>query len=178
MDKKDPASSLAARAAVAAFALITLGFSLALFPGVAPAGPDRPDTAALLVRIRDEVLELPRYPGEDFHRGEFHLGYGDDDTNKTHAVGILVKEEKEGGPLRMTVVVSRLEPSPGDPRVFYAKEPRTLVCRFPEKGVEVLRSDHDERDLARLLADILKAVVDKKNLLKGRRPRPGPPTCP
>lgn len=167
---------LAALARLAA--LTTLAF--ALFPPEAAGRPepDRPDAAALLVRIRDEVLGLPRYPGEDFHRGEFHLGYGDDDTNKTHAVGILVKEEKEGGPLRMTVVVSRLEPSPGDPRVFYAKEPRTLVCRFPDKGVEILRSDHEERDLDRLLADILKAVVDKKNLLIGRRPRPGPPTCP
>jgi hypothetical protein len=134
--------------------------------------------AALLVRIRDEVLGLPRYPGEDFHRGEFHLGQGDDDTNKTHAVGILVKGEEDGGGLRMTVVVSRLEPSPGDPRVFYARESRTLACRFREDRVEVLRSEPGERELAPLLAEILKAVVDKKNLLKGRCPRPGPPTCP
>jgi hypothetical protein len=163
----------AARAALAAITALT---SLAAFPS--GPGPLPPDTAALLVRIRDEVLELPRYPGEDFHRGEFHLGYGDDDTNKTHAVGILVKDEEEGGAVRMTVVVSRLEPSPGDPRVFYAKEPRTLVCRFTGKGVEVLRSDYDEKGLEPLLADILKAVVDKKNLLKGRCPRPGPPICP
>lgn len=165
----------------AARAVLAVLFSgLALIPHDASGRPgsDRPNAAALLVRIRDEVLGLPRYPGEDFHRGEFHLGYGDDDTNKTHAVGILVKDEDEGGAQRMTVVVSRLEPSPGDPRVFYAKEPRTLVCRFTGKGVEVLRSDHDEKGLEPLLADILKAVVDKKNLLKGRGPRPGPPICP
>lgn len=167
----------AARAAFTAITALT-AFAL-LFPAApAGAGPNRLDAAALLVRIRDEVLGLPRYPGEDFHRGEFHLGYGDDDTNKTHAVGILVKEEEAGGAQRMTVVVSRLEPSPGDPRVFYAKEFRTLVCRFTGKDVEVLRSDHDEKGLPPLLADILRAVVDKKNLLKGRGPRPGPPTCP
>ena len=161
-------------------ALPALIFALALLPPDAAGRPgsDRPDAAALLVRIRDEVLGLPRYPGEDFHWGEFHLGYGDDDTNKTHAVGILVEAEDEGGAQRMTVVVSRLEASPGDARVFYARESRTLVCRFMGKGVEVLRSDHDEKGLKPLLADILKAVVDKKNLLRGRAPRPGPPTCP
>lgn len=136
-----------------------------------------PDVPALLGRIRDEVLELPRYPGEDFARGEFHLGEGDDDTNKTHAVGILIKEEDGGGGARMTVVVSRLEPSPGDPRVRYAKEAKTLVCRFSAEGVEILRSDPGEKELRPLLADILKAVVDKKNLLKGREPRPDPPIC-
>jgi len=169
---------LAALAAFASLASLPLGLVLLPSEVAGRPGPDRADVAALLVRIRDEVLGLPRYPGEDFHRGEFHLGDGDDDTNKTHAVGILVKEEDAGGALRMTVVVSRLEASSGDPRVFYARESRTLVCRFSGRDVEVLRSDHDEKGLPPLLADILKAVLDKKNLLKGRGPRPEAPTCP
>ena len=133
---------------------------------------------SLLRRIRDEVLELRRYPGEDFVRGEFHLGEGDDDTNKTHAVGILIKDEDAGGGRRMTVVVTRLEPSAADPRIRLSRESETLVCRFAADEIEVLRSDHPPESLGRLLRDILKAVVDKKNLLKEIRRLPGPVTCP
>ncbi len=163
-----------ARRSASAVRPALLPIYLILAAGSLVAAQKPPDVPGLLTRIRDEVLGLPKYPGEDFTRGEFHLGEGDDDTNKTHAVGILIKEEDGGGGTRMTVVVSRLEPSPGDPRVRYAKEAKTLVCRFSAEGVEILRSDPDERELGRLLGDILKAVVDKKILLKGRGPRQGP----
>jgi hypothetical protein len=167
-----------ARSAVAAVRPALVRLCLVLAAGSFLFTEKPPDVPELLGRIRDEVLGLSRYPGEDFTRGEFHLGEGDDDTNKTHAVGILIKEEDRGGGTRMTIVVSRLEPSPADPRVRYAKEARTLVCRFSAKGVEILRSDPEEKDLRRLLGDVLKAVVDKKNLLKGRGPRSGPSICP
>jgi hypothetical protein len=166
-----------AQRAVAAARPALVRLCLVLAAGSILYAEKPPDVPGLLVRIRDEVLGLPKYPGEDFTRGEFHLGEGDDDTNKTHAVGILIKEEDGGGGSRMTVVVSRLEPSAADPRVRYAKEAKTLVCRFSAKGVEILRSDPEEKELGRLLGDILKAVVDKKNLLNGRGPRPGPPIC-
>ena len=86
---------------------------------------------SLLRQIRDEVLGLEKYPGEDFHRGEFHLGPGDDDTNKTHAVGILVRGEAES--FRMTIQIIRLEQSAEDPRVCYALDPRSIICRFPAR---------------------------------------------
>ena len=129
---------------------------------------------SLLQRIRAEVVELERHPGEDFVRGEFFLGAGDDDTNKTHAVGILVKDEETGS--KMTLVISRLEPARDDPRVKYARDPRTVVCRFPGSGVEMVRSDYAEAELRRLLPAVLRAVIDKKNLLKIRAP--GRPICP
>jgi hypothetical protein len=124
------------------------------------------DVPSLLREIRKEVASLEKYPGEDFARGEFFLGEGDDDTNKTHAVGILVKEE--GGGARMTIVVSRLEPARDDPRVKYAREPRTVVCAFAAgaAGVEIVRSDYPAEELDKLLPAILKAVLDKKALLK------------
>jgi hypothetical protein len=124
----------------------------------------RTDVPGLLREIRDEVLGLERYPGEDFARGEFFLGEGDDDTNKTHAVGILVKDE--GGGSRMTIVVSRLEPARDNPRVKYARDPKTVVCAFTAAGIEIARSDYPAEELERLLPAVLKAVVDKKNLLK------------
>ena len=149
-------------------ARVILALVLPAFLFLSPAPPlpaqKNADVPGLLRQIRDEVVGLGRYPGEDFARGEFFLGEGDDDTNKTHAVGILVKNEAEGS--RMTIVVSRLEPAGDNPRVKYAREPKTLVCRFPAAGVEVLRSDYPAADLKELLTAVARAVVDKKNLLK------------
>lgn len=161
---------------VLAVSALVLSAGLALSSAPPLLGQGKADVPALLRRIRDEVLELRRYPGEDFVRGEFHLGEGDDDTNKTHAVGILIKEEDSGGGRRMTIVVTRLEPSAADPRIRLSRESETLVCRFAADKIDVLRSDHPPESLGRLLRDILKAVVDKKNLLKEIRRLPGPVT--
>jgi hypothetical protein len=159
-------SASPARPAGKARLFLALALPALLF--LSPASPlsdqKSSDVPGLLRQIRDEVLELGKYPGEDFARGEFFLGFGDDDTNKTHAVGILVKDEAEG--TRMTIVVSRLEPSRDDPRVKYTREPKTIVCRFPAAGVEVVRSEYSAADLEKLLTDVVRAVVDKKNLLK------------
>ena len=127
-------------------------------------GQDRPEVPSLLREIRDEVLGLPRYPGESFARGEFFLGEGDDDTYKTHAVGVLVNDEAEGS--RLTIVVSRLEPARENPRVKHAREPRTIACRIAGETVEMLRSDYAPPELEKLLPLVLKAIVDKKSLLK------------
>lgn len=150
---------------VAAQAVIpALALSACLCLTAVPARPaQRDDPSRLLLRIREEVSALPKYPGEDFVRGEFFLGEGDDDTNKTHAVGILVKDGADGQ--RMTIEVSRLEASREDSRVKYARDPRTIVCRFPSSGVELVRSDYTDPDLRRLLPEVLRAVKDKKTLL-------------
>ncbi len=107
---------------------------------------------------------MPRYPNESFARGEFFLGEGDDDTYKTHAVGILVNDEAGGS--RMTIVVSRLEPARENPRIKFTREPRTISCRVAGETVEMLSSDYAPPELAKLLPLVLKAVVDKKALLK------------
>jgi hypothetical protein len=143
--------------------VLTLALSAAAFP--AGRGDQKsPDARRLLIEIRDEVLGLPRYPGESFARGEFFLGEGDDDTNKTHAVGVLVNDEAEGS--RLTIVVSRLEPARENPRVKHAREPRTIACRIAGETVEMLRSDYAPPELEKLLPLVLKAIVDKKSLLK------------
>jgi len=147
--------------AVLALVLSSLA-GLAEPPGA--GGQKKADVPRLLREIRTEVLEIGRYPGEDFARGEFFLGAGDDDTNKTHAVGILVQDKAEGS--QMTIVISRLEPSTDNPRVKYARDPKTVVGRFAGSAVEVLRSDYPEAELEGLLPAVLKAVVDKKALLK------------
>lgn len=150
------------RAGTALILAAHLGILAGLVLGIQRAG--QADVAGLLREIRDEVRGLPRYPGEDFWRGEFFLGEGDDDTNKTHAVGIVVQDGPEGS--RMTIVVSRLEPARDNPRVKHAREPRTVACRFDGQAVELLRSDYAPPELEKLLPAFLKAVIDKKALLK------------
>ncbi|HSA95659.1 MAG TPA: hypothetical protein VLJ16_06400 [Acidobacteriota bacterium] len=135
-------------------------------PATAIGDQKRPDVPGLLREIRDEVATLPKYPGEDFARGEFFLGEGDDDTNKTHAVGILVKDGDAAGTRRMTIVVSRLEPARDDPRVKFTRDSKTIVGAFAADRVEIVRSDYSEAELEKLLPVILKAVTDKKALLK------------
>jgi hypothetical protein len=122
------------------------------------------DVTALLREIEKSVREIGGYPGEDFVRREFFLGEGDDDTYKTHYVGILIKDDAEGP--RMTILITWLEPSKENPRVKYARDPKTIVCRLPADKAEVVRSDYSQSDLETLLPDVLRAVVDKKNLLK------------
>jgi len=156
---------------------LVLPFWLAASSSPPPAMSQDKEVAGLLRRIRDEVLGLERYPGEDFHRGEFHLGPGDDDTNKTHAVGILVRGAAED--FLMTIQISLLDRSAGDPRVFYARPPQSVICAFPGREVRLVRSDYPPSELEDLLAAVLRAVIDKKNLLKRRGgPRSGPPTSP
>jgi hypothetical protein len=147
----------------AALAAALLALAVLTAPAAA-GGQKKTDVPSLLREIRAEVLGLGRYPGEDFARGEFFLGAGDDDTNKTHAVGIVVQDGTEGP--RMTIVVSRLEPSGDNPRVKYTRDTKTVVCRFAGNAVEIVRSDYPEAELEKLLPAVLKAVIDKKALLK------------
>jgi hypothetical protein len=146
--------------ALAVLLPILLAVGLAAFPSPQKSK----NSPALLREIEKAVREIGGYPGEDFVRREFFLGEGDDDTYKTHYVGILIKDDAEGP--RMTIQVTRLEPSRDDPRIKYARDPKTIVCRFPAAGAEVVRSDYSQAELKTLLPEVLRAVVDKKNLLK------------
>jgi len=150
--------------AAAVWAAVLVALFVLTAAAAASGAQKTADIPGLLEKIRAEVLGLGRYAGEDFTRGEFFLGAGDDDTNKTHAVGILVQDGAEGS--RMTIVVSRLDPDADNPRIKYARDPKTVVGRFAGGAVEVVRSDYPEAELAKLLPAVLKAVVDKRALLK------------
>jgi len=152
------------RAAWAAALAVLLPILLPTGLAALPCPQKAKDVPALLREIEKCVREIGGYPGEDFVRREFFLGEGDDDTYKTHYVGILIKDDAEGP--RMTILITRLEPSRENPRVKYARDPKTIVCRLPADKAEVVRSDYSQSDLETLLPDVLRAVVDKKNLLK------------
>lgn len=124
------------------------------------------DVPGLLREIQREVHELGPYPGEDFVRRDFSLGEDDDDTNKNHHVGILI-QDRDDGPV-MTIQITKLEPTRQNPRIRYGKEGRMIVCRLRPDRVEITRSDYRQDELKAVLEEVLKAVRDKKSLLKKR----------
>ena len=164
MREKGPGLGIRRRAAPATVFSVLLPILLAAGLSALPYPQKSRDVPALLREIEKTVREIGGYPGEDFVRREFFLGEGDDDTYKTHYVGILIKDDAEGP--RMTIQVTRLEPTKDNPRVKYARDPKTIVCRFPADRAEIVRSDYTQADLETLLPEMLRAVVDKKNLLK------------
>lgn len=114
--------------------------------------------------IHGEVREMVKYPGEDFVRREFFVGRGDDDTYKDFHLVVLIqviaKREK------MTLQVTRLDPSVENPRIKYGKDARLVVCWIDREGVEVVRSDYEEKDLAPLLPEMLRCIRERKLLVK------------
>jgi len=117
-----------------------------------------------LSRIYKEVKELGPYPGQDFIRWDFFMGQGDDDTNKPVHAAILIQDKKQGE--RMDLLVSRMEPSPGDPKVYLNKETKEISCLVRDNKAELISSDFTTAELERLLPGLLLAVQDKKKLLK------------
>ena len=160
-----PVQAVRRRAACGVMLALTLASSLAASPPRSCEAQNAPSTYALLGSILREVREIGKYPGDDLCRGDFFLGEGDDDTNKTHHVGIVINDE--AGSTRMTIRVTRLEPSREDPRVRYGRDPRMLVCQMSGERAEMLSCDYSPSELEALLPRIVRAVVDKKNLLKG-----------
>jgi hypothetical protein len=129
-----------------------------------PSAQKAQNVPSMLREIEKTVREIGGYPGEDFIRREFFLGVGDDDTYKTHHVGIVIKDEDEGP--RMTIQITRLEAARDDPRVKLGRESKTIISRFRLDRVEVVRSDYPPEAIESVLADVLRAVVGKRNLLK------------
>lgn len=122
------------------------------------------DVPGLLREIHREVSEMKPYPGEGFVRGDFSISDDDDDTYRRHHVGILL-QDLEGRQV-MTIRITRLEPTSRDPRIRLGREARAIVCRIGPDEVEITHSDYPPEELNTLLADVLQAVLKKKNLLK------------
>ncbi len=117
----------------------------------------------ILSSIYKEVKELGPYPGQDFIAWDFFIGEGDDDTNKNIHANILI-QSRDGGE-RMALLVSRLEPSPNDPKVLLTKESRDISCLVKDGRAEVVSSAYTTEELERLLPGLLRAIKDKKKLL-------------
>jgi len=142
--------------------LLLFGFTTVL------AAPSDPAPAleylVVLKQIHAEVKEIGPYPGEGFIRRQFFVGEDDDDTNKDiHVIVLIQSLESEE---RMTIRVTEMVKDPGNPLARLAGTSRILSCSVADKGLKVLSSDYEEKDLAKLAPEILKAILNKKRLLK------------
>ena len=68
---------------------------------------------------------------------------------------------------RMTIQVTRMERSPSDPRIKTARETLTIVGAPDGPGFRIVRSDFSGDALETVCIQILRAVQDKKRLIKG-----------
>ena len=124
------------------------------------------DPAVLLKKILVETRELGARPGENFIKQEFFIGGADDDdTNKDTSVVVLI--QSIDGTERMTIQVTRMDRDRNDPRIKTARETKSIVGGPDGKGFRITRSDFTADELESVCAQILRAVQDKKRLLKG-----------
>ena len=67
----------------------------------------------------------------------------------------------------MSIQVTYLERTREDPKIKNAKETKSLVCALDGESVRFVSSDYAERELRPLADEILRAVKNKKRLIKG-----------
>jgi hypothetical protein len=126
-----------------------------------------PEGVAALKRIYEEVRTMPSPPGQGFLRQDVFIGGpDDDDTNKDVHVALLI--QRIGDEDRMHVQITSLERSEADRRVKRAAGSRALLCAVRDGALRLVRSDVADDEIARLAADILKAVLDKKRLIRAQ----------
>jgi hypothetical protein len=124
--------------------------------------PEGTNVPALLAAVVSEVQELGRHPGESFYRWEFFLGEDDDDTNKDiHAV-VVIHED----PLRLRIHITDLERLPANRRVRVARRTRVIFAGRAGDRLTLEKSDYSPHDLVPVLRSLLKAIRDKKRLLR------------
>jgi hypothetical protein len=140
------------------------GTPSAVVPGAIPDESNR----AHLLRICEEVRSMGARPGENFIQQEFFAGGpDDDDTNKDLHVVVLL--HSESGVEKVTVQVTRFERDKKDRNVKTAKETKSIKAEIIKGAVKNLVSDYDDRAQHDILEQILRAIIQKKNLLKEKR---------
>jgi hypothetical protein len=122
------------------------------------------DSYKVLKEIYREVKELGKFPGDDFIKREFFIGPGKDDTYKDIHVLVLIQniEDKE----RITIQITYLQRSENNPTIKYAKNVRSISCLYEGDEIDIVKSDYNKKEYKKLLPDVLRAIRDKKKLLK------------
>jgi hypothetical protein len=118
----------------------------------------------ILKQIYDEVKELGRYPGEEFIKREFFIGNeDDDDTYKNQHVVVLI--QNLDGRENIRIQVTYMEPSKEAPQVKYAREVKSILGQVVASKASIQSSDYNERELGKVLPEILSAIQSKKKLI-------------
>ena len=122
------------------------------------------DVTDILKEIYEEMKEFEKYPGCDFIKREFFVGEDDDDTNKDIHVVILVQEvdKKE----KVTIQVTYMERKRGRPVIGIAKEIKLFSYFVYGEQTKIIKSDFVAKEREDVLLGVLKAIKNKKKLLK------------
>jgi hypothetical protein len=150
--------------------LLCISFLSSLWLTAAPLLSHSPNLTAekkyltVLKEIHTEVKEMGAYPGQDFVQQAFFVGEDDDDTNKDIHVSILIRtlEQIE----KMTIRVTQMKKDRRNPQTRLAGTTRSLVCIIGEDELEIQSSDYEEKEIAKLVPEILTSVRNKKRLLR------------
>ena len=119
------------------------------------------------LRIREEIRDVSEFMGFGLVKWECFIGGpDDDDTNKDQHVLIMIRRRDEGE--SMTIAVTDLERSRNDPKVKYARGTRTLVCGLGDGTASLISADGGLSAWDKTAAEVLRAVLDKKRLLRER----------
>jgi hypothetical protein len=142
---------------------IILGTVVPRSSAATPAG--QKDTLAVLKKIYTEVKEMGPYPSQTFIQHEFFAGApDDDDTNKDQHVVVLI--QTVDGLEKMKIQVTYLERTKENRNIKYAREMKNISCRIAAGGVEIQSTDYTNREMDKLVPDILQAILNKKKLLR------------
>jgi hypothetical protein len=126
-----------------------------------------PDGLATLLRIREEIVDVVEFSNEGFIKWECFIGGpDDDDTNKDQYVMIMIRRREIGE--RMTIAITALERSRSDRRIKYARGTQSLVCGVTDGKASVVSADPGLPSWDEAAAAVLRAVVDKKRLIRER----------
>jgi hypothetical protein len=135
-------------------------------PPVRPQTKTAGKVSTLLKEIFKEVLEIGPYPGEEVVRREFFVGEGDDDTYKDYHLVVLIQDVPGGR--KMILQVTRLVPEPGNPRIKKGRDSKIVVCGTNGGRLDLVKSDYTEKELASFLPDLLRAIRERKKLVRDR----------
>jgi len=124
----------------------------------------RPEQVRLLRIIGDEVREMGPCPGDRFIKREFFVGEDDDDTYKDIHVAIVIQPDETGE--RVAMLVTYLKRDPRIRTVSYSTHSKNLTYLLREDRAEIETSDYSSEEREDLLPEILRAVRDKKKLLR------------
>ncbi len=122
------------------------------------------DASELLKEVYKEVKGFGRYENEDFIKREFHTDLDKNETNSEEHVVVLIHDTLDGE--KMIVQVTTFEAKGAHRTVKYAKDIKEIVSFIKKDKIEISKSDYSEKDMKRLLPDILQTIRDKKALLK------------
>jgi hypothetical protein len=122
------------------------------------------DAAGLLKEVYQEVKGFGKHENEDFFKRDFHVDLDQDEKNSEEYVVVLIHDTLDGE--KMIVQVTTFEAKGPQWTIKYAKDTKEIVSFIKKDKIEISKSDYSEKDMKRLLPDILQIIRDKKALLK------------